>query len=124
MEHILENEGYALVGAAMEVYNELGNGFLEDVYQDCLEIELNARRIPFVAQLELRIVYKGKPIQRKYRPDLLVYGEIIVELKAIKNLTNNEYAQLLNYLKTSGKRVGYLLNFGSEKGLEWKRFIL
>lgn len=108
----------------MEVYNQMGNGFLEDVYQGCLEIEFTARRIPFVAQPELSIVYKGTKLQKRYRPDFIVFGEIIVELKAMKAISNNEFAQLLNYMKATGKRVGYILNFGCPGKLEWKRFVL
>lgn len=121
---MFEQEGYDLVGAAMEVYNQQGHGFLEEVYQECLEIELGLRQIPFVSQPKLALRYKGHALDRFYRPDLYVYGGLVVELKAMKCLTDNESAQLLNYLKATGKRVGYLLNFGHPDKLEWKRMVL
>jgi len=121
---LFEQEGYDLMAAAFEVYNEMGNGFLEDVYQECFEMELGFRKTPFESQPELPLTYKGNSLKKRYRPDLIVVGEIIVELKAIKRLGDNEYAQILNYLKATGKRVGYLINFGSAGELEWKRFVV
>ena len=121
---MFKQEGYDLVGAAIEVYNEMGHGFLEDVYQECLESELSGRNIPFESQPALRIHYKGKKLDKRYRPDLYVCGGIVVELKAMKALTNNEMAQLLNYLKASGKHVGYLINFGHPTKLDWQRLVL
>lgn len=118
----MQQEGYDFMAAAFEVYNELGSGFTEDVYQEALEAELLARGIAFLAQLELSIQYKGKPLRRKFKPDLLVSGEIIVELKAVSAFTPDHEAQLLNYLKATGKPVGYLVNFGCREKLEWKRF--
>lgn len=116
--------GYELVGAAFEVYNEKGNGFLEEVYQECLELELGFRSIPHVAQPELPIHYKGHRLEKTYRPDLYVHDGIIVELKAVKQLTDEHWAQLMNYLKATGKTVGYLLNFGNAQKLEWKRVVV
>ncbi len=121
---MLKQEGYDLMAAAFEVYNEEGFGFLEDIYQECIEIELGDRGIPFVAQEELTVFYKKRPLKKKYRPDLLVFEEVIVELKAVKALCPEHEAQLLNYLKATGKRVGYLINFGNSKELEWKRMAL
>jgi GxxExxY protein len=121
---MFKQEGYDLVGAAIEVYNEMGHGFLEDVYQECLETEISDRGIPFESQPALNIHYKGKKLDKRYRPDLYVNGGIVVELKAIKILSNNEMAQLLNYLKASGKRVGYLINFGHADKLDWQRLVL
>ena len=119
-ELILKDEVYAVVGAAMEVSNELGAGFLEAVYQEALAIELAERRIPFAVQTPIEISYKGRKLAKQYIPDFLCYGQLIVEIKAIKQLTSIEDAQLLNYLKASGKPAGVLLNFGSPK-LDWKR---
>lgn len=124
MEAVFQQEGYDLIGAALEVYNEKGQGFLDEVYQECLEIELSLRGIPFEAQSALSLSYKGRSLRRTYRPDLIAFGEIVVELKAIKQLTDNDMAQLLNYLRATGKRVGYLVNFGHPGKLEWQRFIL
>lgn len=111
------------MGAAFEVYNEMGNGYLEEVYQECLEQELEARRIPFDSRTELTIRYKNRPIRKRYMPDLMVFREIIVELKAVKQLAPEHEAQLLNYLKATGKQVGYLINYGSANKLEWKRML-
>jgi len=115
--------GYKLIGAAIEVYNVLGSGFLEEVYQESLEIELTSRNIPFVSQPELKLYFKETELKKRYRPDLYLYDNIVVELKAIKQLGNDEYAQLLNYLKGTKKPVGYLINFGASNNLEWKRFV-
>ena len=121
---MLKQEGYDLMGAAFEVYNEEGSGFLEDVYQECLEIELEMRGIPFESQCELKLFYKGKKLRKKYIPDFFVYDEIVVEIKAVKKLLPEHEAQLINYLKVTGKRVGYLINFGNSAELEWKRIII
>ena len=119
-ELIMGDEVYVIVGAAMEVSNILGCGFLEAVYQEALEMELGERLIPFVRQVEIGITYKGKELTKKYVPDLICFGQVIVEIKAIKQLSPIEDAQLLNYLKATGMPVGVLLNFGTPK-LEWKR---
>lgn len=101
----------------------MGNGYLEEVYQECLEQELEMRHIAFVPKAELTIHYKGRPLKKKYVPDLMVFGEIVVELKVVKQLAPEHEAQLLNYLKSTGKKVGYLVNFGSANKLEWKRML-
>jgi GxxExxY protein len=122
-ELLFKEEVYAIVGAAIEVHRELGSGFLEAVYQEALEIELRERNIPFHSQPELNIVYKDRILQKKYNPDFLCLPEIIVEIKALDQLSGKEESQILNYLKASGKRVGLLINFGSAGKLEWKRYI-
>lgn len=122
-ELIDRDEVYAIVGAAMEVYNALGPGFLEAVYQEALEIELSARHIPYVSQHELHIRYKNQWLTRFYIADLLVYGRIIVELKALAQIGSHEQAQLLNYLKATGLEVGLLLNFGAPSKLQSKRMV-
>jgi len=109
------------MAAAFEVYNDLGQGFTEDVYQEALELELQERSIPFVSQADLPIFYKNRPLRKRFRPDLIVSGEIVVELKAVATLAHEHEAQLINYLKASRKPVGYLVNFGNTKHLEWKR---
>ncbi|MDX9979113.1 MAG: GxxExxY protein [Lentisphaeria bacterium] len=119
-ELILKDEVYAVVGAAMEVSNELGAGFLEAVYQEALAMELEARQVPFVQQEPIGICYKGRRLFKEYIPDFVCFDQLIVEIKALKQLTSVEDAQLLNYLKATGKPVGVLLNFGTPK-LEWKR---
>ena len=120
----LKQEGYDFMSAAFEVYNEMGNGFLENVYQECLERELELRNIAFERKPELSVIYKDNPISKKYVSDLLVFEDIIVELKSVRKLAPEHEAQLLNYLKITKKPVGYLINFGSAPQLEWKRMIL
>ena len=122
-ETTFAQEGYDLVGAAMEVYNEMGPGYLEEVYQECMEIELGLRGIPFVRQQPLELKFKAHTLDKKYRPDLPVFDGIIAELKAIRELTANDEAQLFSYIKGTELRVGYLLNFGHTTKLEWQRFI-
>jgi GxxExxY protein len=117
------DEVYAIVGAAMTVYNELGSGFLEAVYQEALELELADRGIPCEAQKPLAIRFKGKTLHKTYCADLFCFGKVIVELKVLQSWGSIESAQLLNYLKASGLSVGVLLNFGAKDKLEWKRFI-
>lgn len=121
-ELIYKDEVYEIIGAAMEVHKELGCGFLEAVYQEALEIELKDRKIPFESQKQLEIVYKGKQLEKEYFADVVCYGKIIVELKALDRLTSKEESQVLNYLKASGLKVGVLINFGGAS-LEWKRFV-
>jgi GxxExxY protein len=118
----LQQEGYDFMAAAFEVHNDMGNGYTEDIYQEALESELTGRKMPFQPQAELTIHYKGKPLKRKFRPDLLVFSDLVIELKAASALTPEHEAQLLNYLKATGKPVGYLVNFGCREKLEWKRF--
>lgn len=117
-------EGYRLVGAAMAVYNELGFGLSEEIYQEALERELFDQGIPFDSQRRLAVIYKGKPLQKTYIPDLIVHEEIIVELKAVKGLLPEHEAQLMNYLRITRKPVGYLINFGNPGVLDWKRYLL
>ena len=120
---ILGDEVYAVVGAAIEVQKVLGLGFLEPVYQEAMEIELKLRSVPFQAQVPLVVLYKGQELTRQYIADLVCYGQIIVELKALERLSGREEAQLLNYLKATSFPVGLLINFGGSTKLEWKRFV-
>jgi len=121
---IHKDEVYAIIGAAMEVYNTLGNGFLEAVYQEAFEIELNIRSIPHTVQQEIPITYKGQQLIKFYLADIVAYGKIIIELKAISELGKNEDAQLINYLKATGLQLGLLINFGTSPNLQWKRMVL
>ncbi|MGE5609362.1 MAG: GxxExxY protein [Bacillota bacterium] len=123
-EFLLKDETYAVVGAAMEVYNTLGPGFLEAVYQEALEVEFTERGIPFESQKPIMICYKNHLLQKHYIADVVCYGALLTELKAIENLTPREESQLINYMKATGLRVGLLLNFGHPKNLDWKRMIL
>ena len=110
---LFPEETYALRGALFEVYREIGNGLREEVYQQCLERELAMRSIPFEAKKELRIFYKGEPIEKTYIPDFLCYGKIILELKAVSVITQEHRSQILNYLHITGYQLGLLANFGS-----------
>jgi GxxExxY protein len=123
-EIILKDEVYAIVGAAMDVYWQLGRGFLEPVYQEALDIEFRRRRIPFEAQEEIVIYYKGEPLKKKYEADFICYGKIVIELKALEGLGGREVGQLLNYMKATKFKVGLLINFGSPVGLELRRYVI
>lgn len=120
-ELLFKDEVYAIIGAAMDVYNQLGPGFSEAIYQDALEIEVNLRSIPNNPQQEIYIQYKGRQLKSFFKPDFICYDKIIVEIKALSRLTTLEETQLLNYLKATGFPVGLLINFGRENDLEWKR---
>ena len=121
---MFKEEGYKLMGAAFEVYNQLGYGMAEEVYQQSLEIELTLRGIPFRAKHELTMFYKERQLETHYKPDLHVFDGIVVELKAVTELVSDHEAQLFNYLRIAQQPVGYLINFGHKGDLEWKRFIL
>ena len=113
---------YKIIGAAIEVHKQLGCGFLEAVYQEALAREFSVQGISFKAQPIIEILYKGQALDKKYQPDFVCYEEIIVEIKAISSLSGVEEAQIINYLKATGLKVGLLLNFGT-KSLEHKRFV-
>jgi GxxExxY protein len=121
---IYKDEGYKLMGAAFEVYNQRGHGLAEEIYQECLEIELELRGIPFYAKQELLCYYKGRELKKRYIPDLFVFDCLVVELKAVTELAPEHEAQLINYLRLTHQPVGYLINFGHKDTLEWKRIIL
>jgi len=106
------------------VYREMGCGFLEAVYQECLEKEFRCRNIPFQAQKDIRLVYKGMTLNQTYKPDLICYEKIIVELKTAKQIAPEHEAQLLNYLKATNMKLGLLVNFGAYPKATIKRFIL
>ena len=113
---------HAIIGAAMEVHTELGAGFLENVYQEALAREFALRGIPFAAEVDLRIHYKGERLNTFYRADFMCYGAVVVELKALKAISGVEESILLNYLKATGMERGLLLNFGAPR-LEVKRMV-
>ncbi len=122
--NLLQQEGYDLMGAAFEVYNEQGYGMAEEIYQESLEIELELRNLSFKAKAEITTFYKGRPLKKRYVPDLFVYGQIIAELKAVSELLPEHEAQLFNYMRIAHISVGYLINFGHRGTLEWKRLVL
>lgn len=121
---MFKEEGYRLMGAAFEVYNQLGYGMAEEIYQQSLEIELGLRGIPLRSKQELRTFYKGCELTARYIPDLVVFDGIVVELKAVAELISDHEAQLFNYLRIARQTVGYLINFGRRSELQWKRFVL
>jgi GxxExxY protein len=123
-ELLYKNEVYAIIGAAMEVYNQLGPGFGEAIYQDAMEIEVEMRKIPNHPQQDIFVFYKGQKLKNFFKPDFICYDKIVVELKALDRLTSREESQVLNYLKATGLPVGLLINFGGARDLEWKRMIL
>ena len=121
---IYEEETYAIRGAVYEVYKTLGIGFLEAVYQEALELELATRGIPFEAQSEITIAYKGTMLRQKYRADIVCFNKIIVELKAVKQVLPEHAAQLQNYLRATGMKLGLIVNFSHHPGVEIKRIVL
>ena len=121
---IYQDEGYKFMGAAFEVYNDRRYGLAEDTYQECLEIELELRAIPFIPKQNLTCFHKGRQLEKCYFPDLLVFNCLVVELKAVTHLAPEHEAQLYNYMRLTRQPVGHLVNFGHKDTLEWKRFIL
>jgi GxxExxY protein len=122
-ELIFEKETYRIRGAAFEVYREMGCGFLEAVYQECLEREFGAQGIPTVAQRELALRYKGERLAQVYVPDFVCFERIIVEIKAVKELGGEHRAQVHNYLKATGLELGLLVNFGHYPKAQVERIV-
>ena len=123
MEVVYKEESYRIMGACFAVYKEMGCGFLEAVYQECLGIEFLAQDVPFKPQAELTLSYKGRPLKQKYVPDFICFDKIILEIKAVTELTDLYRAQLQNYLKATGYRLGLLVNFGHSPKLEYERIV-
>lgn len=121
---LFKDESYKIIGACFEVYNEKGSGFLEAVYQECLSIEFQEQNIPFIEKAKLKLQYKERRLKQTYEPDFLCFNEIIVEIKAVKSLTDEHRAQVYNYLKATHKRLGLLANFGHYPKLEHERIII
>lgn len=117
-------ESFEIMGACFEVYKEKGCGFVESVYQECLELELGDRKISFKAQVELALTYKGRPLRSKFKPDFICYEKIVVELKAVSGLTDEHRAQVQNYLRATGLRLALLVNFGHCPKVEYERIAL
>jgi GxxExxY protein len=121
---IFKDETFQIIGAAIEVHTLLGPGFLESVYEAAMLEELKLRNIPAQSQVKLTVFYKEEPLPTHFIADLVAFGKIIVEYKAVKRLTEIDEAQVINYLKATGMRLGLLINFASHGRLEWKRFVL
>ncbi len=124
MEIIYKTESYAIMGACFEVYKEKGCGFLEAVYQECLEIEFGIQNIPAVPQPRLELSYKGRSLKQQYVPDFICYRKIVIELKAVSALTDEHRAQVQNQLRATGHKLGLLVNFGHYPQLEYERIVL
>ena len=122
-EIIHADECYKIIGACFEVYKEKGCGFLEAVFQECLELELGLQAIPFVAQREMPLAYKGRPLKQTYKANFVCHEKIIVEIKAVSALADEHRAQVINYLNATGLRLGLLVNFGHFPKLEWERIV-
>jgi GxxExxY protein len=122
-ELIFKEESYKIIGACFEVYREKGCGFLEAVYQECLEIELRLQGVPFVPKSPLALEYKQCPLRAKYEPDFICYGKIILELKAVTELIEEHRAQVQNYLKATGFKLGLLVNFGHYPKVQLERIV-
>ncbi len=120
---VFRDESYAIVGSCFEVYKEKGNGFLESVYQECLQKEMSWRGVSFSEKPRLQVYYKGHALNQWYEPDFLCYERIILEIKAIKKVTDEHRAQLINYLKATGLRLGLLVNFGHYPKIEHERLL-
>ncbi|MCB2212426.1 GxxExxY protein [bacterium] len=120
---LYQDESFLIRGAIIEVYKHLGAGFLESVYQEGLERELALQGIPFESQPQLQIQYKGDPLAHTFQPDFVCFGKIIVELKSVKALLPEHEAQLINYLRASGMRLGFLVNFSNVPQAKIKRFV-
>ena len=123
MEILFKKESYQIIGACFEVYKDKGSGFLESVYQECRALEFAARGIPFRERPELTLEYKGQALRQTYEPDFICYDDIIVEIKAAKQLAAEHRAQTFNYLKATEKQLGLLINFGHYPKLEHERFV-
>jgi GxxExxY protein len=123
-EMILREECYKVVGACLEVVNDKGCGFLESVYQECLEIEFDFQKLPHVPRQKLRLFYRERELKQKFIPDFVCFDQIIVEIKAVSQLTDAHRSQVINYLNATDFPLGILINFGSHPRLEWERLVL
>lgn len=120
---IFKEEGYAIIGGCFAVYKDKGCGFLESVYQECLEIEFEYLKLPAVPKPSLALSYRGRPLKQGYQPDFVCFGKIVLELKAVSSLVDEHRAQVLNYLNATGFKLGLLVNFGHYPKLEWERIV-
>lgn len=125
MSNLLYEElRYQILGACFDVYKNMGNGYTESVYQECLEIEFDLRKIPYVPQAQLPLSYKNKPLKHKFIPDFMCYDKIIVEIKSLSQLMDEHRSQVLNYLNATKFELGLLINFGHYPKVQHERIIL
>lgn len=122
-ELIFKEECYQIIGSCMRVHSDKGNGFLEPVYQECLEIDFELEEIPFISQAPLKLEYRGRELKQRYKPDFFVFDKTVLEIKAVSKLTNEHRSQVLNYLSATGYQLGLLVNFGAYGKLEWERIV-
>ena len=120
---VYRGESYRVMGACFEVYKEMGCGFVEPVYQECLQIELTLQQIPFVAKEKLLLNYKKQPLQQHYRPDFICFDKLVLEIKSVTALTNEHRAQVHNYLKATCYQLGLLVNFAHYPKVAWERIV-
>ena len=120
---VYKEESYRIIGACIEVYKEKGTGFLEAVYQECLAIEFTSSTIPHEEKKNLKLYYKGQELKQFYQPDFFCFDTIIVEIKAVKQLKDEHRSQIINYLKSTGMKLGLLVNFCHHPRLEYERFV-
>jgi GxxExxY protein len=118
---IFKEECYQIIGSCMRVHSDKGNGFLEAVYQECLEVDFELEDVTFIPQAPLKLEYRGRELKQRYKPDFFVYDQIVLEIKAVKALTDEHRSQVLNYLTATGYPLGLLVNFGAFGRLEWER---
>ncbi|MCP5538249.1 MAG: GxxExxY protein [Akkermansiaceae bacterium] len=123
MSIIYKQESFNIVGACFEVYNEMGSGFDEPLYHESLELEFAARAIPYISKSRLEVRYKGHILKKNFRPDIIAYSKIILELKAVKELNDDHRRQVHNYLKATGFKLGILVNFCNPTKLEYERIV-
>ncbi len=123
MDLVYKEESYRIVGACFEVYKEKGAGFSEAVYQECLELEFVLQAVPAKPKVQLQLEYKGKPLECKFIPDFICFNDIIVKIKAVTELCDEHRAQVHNYLKATGFKLGLLVNFSHYPKLEYERIV-
>jgi GxxExxY protein len=121
MDLVYKDESYAIIGACFEVYKDKGCGFHEPIYHECLEIELEHQKIPFLSKPPQRLQYRGRTLTQAFNPDFICYGKIILEIKAVSALCDEHRAQVLNYLSATGFQLGLLVNFGHYPRMEYER---
>lgn len=121
---VYKEESFAIMGARFNVHNDKGSGFLEPVYQDCMEIELTYQQIPFVPQPRLELFYRETKLKHFYVPDFICHEKIVLELKAVEKIIKEHEAQVFNYLKATGMKLGIIVNFGHYPDLEYKRIVV
>ena len=118
---IYKEESYAIIGACFNVYNDIGCGFLEPVYQECMQIEFKYKNISFIPQKKLELYYRDIKLKQTYQPDFICFDKIILELKAASKIVDEHRAQVLNYLNATNIKLGLLVNFGHYPKLEYER---